>query len=130
MTDATIEFAETSYGDTVVLSPKGRLDQETSKSFQEQLLAMIADRSTDRANLILDMSGVNYISSIGLRALMIVAKQCSAGNGQLALANLSPVVVEIFEISRFNLIISTFDEIRSAIAEIAPDALSAYDSES
>jgi anti-anti-sigma factor len=126
MATEEIRFNEMRYADVVVLEPQGRLDQESSETFQNQLLALIGENSADRTNLVLDMRGVTYISSVGLRALMVVAKQCSASNGKLALANLSAVVLEIFEISRFNLIIDVHDDVASAIMAISPDAAAAY----
>jgi anti-sigma B factor antagonist/stage II sporulation protein AA (anti-sigma F factor antagonist) len=121
-----MRFNETRYADVVVLEPQGRLDQESSETFQNQLLTLISDNAAPQANMVLDMSGVNYISSVGLRALMVVAKQCSASNGKLALANLSPVVLEIFEISRFNLIIDVHSDVAAALVAISPDAAAAY----
>jgi len=126
MATEEIRFNEMRYADVVVLEPQGRLDQESSETFQNQLLALIGENSADRTNLVLDMRGVTYISSVGLRALMVVAKQCSASNGKLVLANLSAVVLEIFEISRFNLIIDVHNDVASAIAAISPDAAAAY----
>ena len=126
MTKDEIRFNKSRYADVVVLAPQGRLDQESSETFQNQLLTLIGENATLQANLVLDMSGVNYISSVGLRALMIVAKQCSASNGKLALANLSAVVLEIFEISRFNLIIDVHNDVAAALAAMSPDAAAAY----
>ncbi len=127
MGDSGVQFAEIRYADVLVLNPSGRLDQDTSQIFQKQLLLLITQESLDRPRVILEMSGVDYVSSVGLRALMIVAKQCRAGNGQLALTNLSPVVSEIFEISRFNLIIDVFEDVRQAIMSISPDSVESYD---
>ena len=124
-----IKFEEAKYGDVMVLRPEGRLDQESSEVFQIQLLSLITEKTAPQANLILDLSGVNYVSSVGLRALMIVAKQCSASDGQLALTNLSAVVLEIFEISRFNLIIDVYEDVETALGTISQDALAAYKSE-
>ena len=75
----------------------------------------------------LDFSGVEYISSIGLRALMMAAKQTKALQGQLAIAALTPVVHEIFHISRFDLILKAFTSAREAIAALSPEAAASYD---
>ncbi len=52
--------------------------------------------------LVLDFAGVDYISSVGLRVLMIAAKQTRGNGARIAVAALQPVVAEIFAISRFD----------------------------
>jgi anti-anti-sigma factor len=68
--------------------------------------------------LIIDMSGVNYISSAGLRALMLGAKEARARDGKLAVAALQPVVLEIFQISRFDKLLACHSSVAAAITAI------------
>jgi hypothetical protein len=63
-------------------------------------------------------SRCEYISSAGLRALMMGSKQAKAVNGRLAVAALGPVVKEIFEISRFSLVVQVFDTSTEALAAL------------
>ena len=58
MTEEELKFAETHYGDVVLLEPMGRLDQESSQAFQAQLLTLITERAEARANLVLDLGGI------------------------------------------------------------------------
>ena len=59
--------------------------------------------------LVLDFAGVEYISSVGLRVLMIAApSRCAAGSARIAVAGLQPVVAEIFAISRFDMVLEVF----------------------
>jgi anti-anti-sigma factor len=55
--------------------------------------------------VILDLSRVEYVSSVGLRAIMLVAKQIGAGGGKTALVVASPLVREILEITKFTMIV-------------------------
>ena len=64
--------------------------------------------------LLRDFAGVEYVSSVGLRVLMLTAKQVKAQNGRIAIAALTPLVSEVFQISRFDLIFSVFDTLDSA----------------
>ena len=75
----------------------------------------------------LDLGGVEYISSVGLRVLMLASKQAKAQGGSLAVTDLQPVVREIFEISRFNLVLEVFPTLREALAKLSPSALTAFD---
>ena len=76
--------------------------------------------------VVIDLSAVDYISSVGLRVLMLAAKQSKSQGGAIAVAALKPVVKEIFEISKFNLVIPCFPGVHDALGELAPAALSAY----
>jgi len=78
--------------------------------------------------MILDFAGVDYISSVGLRVLMLAAKQIREQGGTIVVASLQPVVREIFEISRFNLVFQCFGSVRDALSKISPGDIAAYDS--
>ena len=73
------------------------------------------------------MSGLEYISSAGLRAMMIASKTGKTQNVGIGVAAMQPMVREIFTISRFNLVFKCFDEVREAVEAIAPAALTAFD---
>jgi anti-anti-sigma factor len=76
---------------------------------------------------VIDLGAVEYISSVGLRVLMLASKQVKAQGGALAVADLQPVVREIFEISRFNLVLEVFPTLREALAKLSPAALAAFE---
>jgi len=103
-------------GDAVVLKPLGRIDQNTAPSFQESLLAAL-DAGKDCA-VALDMSAVDFLSSIGLRALMVAHKRCQTNGAKLVLFALTPVVREVFSISRFDLVLRCFDARDPALASL------------
>jgi anti-anti-sigma factor len=84
--------------DICILSPHGRLDGTTSPAFERDVAKSIA-AGTDK--LLLDMAGLQYISSAGLRVVLHAAKQMKAKGGQLILCALSEQVREVFEISGF-----------------------------
>ncbi len=62
------------------------------------------------------MSAVDYISSVGLRVFMVAAKQAEAQAGRIVIAGLTPMVREVFEISRFDLLFRIFDSVEQALA--------------
>jgi anti-anti-sigma factor len=74
---------------------------------------------------VLDFSAVDYISSAGLRVLMLAAKQARAQKGFLAVAAVQPLVQEILEISKFTLVLRTLPSVREAVAAASPAGLSA-----
>jgi anti-sigma B factor antagonist len=115
------------YADTVVLSPVGRIDHATAEAFKEALTGPLARCTAGQDKLVLDFAGIEYISSAGLRVIMLAGKQAKNQGGTLVLAALSPVVAEIIEISRFHLIFRVHASVREALERISPPALAAYD---
>ncbi len=119
-----MEIREKVCGSVTVLCPSGRIDAAHSEAFQTRLAAAVGRAA---AQVVVDMAGVAYISSVGLRALMVAAKQTKASGGKLAVAALQPVVKEIFEISRFNFVVKIFATPREAIVWMSPDDAAAWD---
>lgn len=86
------------HGDVLVLTLAGRLDSSTSPVLQQDLLDRIR-RGEHR--LVLDFSATEYVSSAGLRALLMVAKQMDQARGKLVLCALAGQSLGAFEISGF-----------------------------
>jgi anti-anti-sigma factor len=111
-------------GDAVLATAAGRIDLSNADAFKDALSTALA---TARTALVVDLSGVDYISSAGLRSLMIVFKAGKTQGKTLAITGLQPLLVEIFTISRFNLVFPLFDTPRDAIGILAPAALAQLD---
>ena len=80
-----MEIGERRYGDILVLRPVGRIDNLTSAEFQARLLGAAASGTDD---ILVDLAEVDYISSAGLRALM-VASRAKPKEARLAVASLN-----------------------------------------
>lgn len=119
-----MDLYERPLGDASLAIASGRIDLANADAFRDRLTAAQAKAKTA---LVVDMAGVEYISSAGLRALMIVFKQGKSQGKTFAVAALTPVVKEIFTISRFNLVFPLFDTVRDALKAQAPAALSMFD---
>ena len=115
-----MELSESRQGSALVLAVSGRLDITSADALRDALLARIADR--DGHKLVLDFSGVDYISSAGLRVLMIASRQARSANVTLAIASLQPIVAEIFQISRFDALLACYPTLELALAD-TPDTL-------
>jgi anti-sigma B factor antagonist/stage II sporulation protein AA (anti-sigma F factor antagonist) len=113
-------------GNAVVLAASGRIDHASADGFRDALQPYLAQCKADGDVVLLDFSGVEYISSVGLRVLMLAAKQAKRQQGAVAVAALQPVVREIFEISKFTMVVPCFAGVRDALAALAPAALAAY----
>src|SRR5437764_2421916 len=109
-TGATVDIGERRQANILVLAPVGRIDNLTSAEFQTRLLAAVASSSAD---VVIDFSGVEYISSAGLRALMTASRQ-KPKERRLGAARLNAVVHEIFTISRFSHLVPIFTTVEEA----------------
>ncbi len=101
-----------------VLRPQGRLDSETSPELKRQALEAIG-RGGRR--LLLDLRDLAYISSAGLRAVLVAAAEMTAAGGRLAIASPNPQVTEVFDISGFVSVIDVHATAESATAELLKD---------
>ena len=109
----------------LVITPRdARIDLSNAEAFTAALLAALPKAGEA---LVVDLSGVEYISSAGLRSLMITLKAAKAQGAGLAVAALRPLTREIFAISRFDIVFTLFDSVRDAIAGLAPQAVAQFD---
>ena len=88
--------------DFIVSNLEGRLDGTNAREFEESLKARIG---SDTRPVIIDMEKLTYISSAGLRAILLIAKSLTGRKSKLLLCSLPEHINEVFEISGFNKII-------------------------
>lgn len=114
-----MELTERMDGPVRIVTATGRIDQASANDFQQQLQPWLDACKQATAPLLLDFAGVDYISSVGLRVLMLAAKQVKGQQGKIAIAALTPVVEEVFQISRFNLVFKVYPDCASAIVGLS-----------
>lgn len=111
----------------VLIEVEGRIDHGTAPAFGSALLPHVEGCTGETKKLLLDLGAVNYMSSAGLRVVMIAAKGCRKQSGKMVLAALQPTIQEIFKIGRFDMVLDTFATVREALAAISLAALPLYD---
>jgi anti-anti-sigma factor len=89
----------------LVLSLEGRLDTVTAPDLQEQLIPEF-DKTK---HIQLDFKQLVYVSSAGLRVLLIGTKTAKAKGGKMSLVNVSAEIKEIFEMTGFSGILTIDD---------------------
>jgi anti-sigma B factor antagonist len=82
--------------DKTVLKIEGRLDTTSAPELEN----VINDEGEALKNLVIDFSGINYISSAGLRVLLGAQKKMNT-QGSMELVNVSDTVMDIFEMTGF-----------------------------
>jgi anti-sigma B factor antagonist len=108
----SVEIGEQCEDGILVLRPVGRINNDSSPDFQARLLAWVDSNDA----VVIDLGSVEYISSAGLRALMMASRRAKARGGRIAVAALSPLVSEVFTISRFDQVVQVFDNAADARA--------------
>ena len=102
-----------------VARPRGRLDFAAAAEFQKSLEQAIAARP--RA-LVLDCAGLEYVSSAGLRALLVAARAAKGASAAFCACALVPGVREVFDVSGFSRIIDVQTDLAAALAKVSPAA--------
>ena len=114
-----MEITSSNLGSVRVLHVHGRIDHAHAKAFENALAPHLADCSLTGSPVVLDFAHVVYISSVGLRVLLLAAKQVKAQQGRIAIAALTAIVTEVFQVSHFNLVLKVFPDIAAAAADVA-----------
>ena len=85
-----------------LLRVSGRLDGASSPALEKDLLGQFA---TQGARVLVDLSGLDYVSSAGLRVILMASKRARQVQGRLVLCALQAQVSEVFEMSGFSRIL-------------------------
>ena len=102
--------------DGVALRVTGRLDGSSAAQLEKPLLALFDD---DGTRVLLDLAGLDYVSSAGLRIFLMAAKRARQVKGRLVLCGLQPMVGEVFEMSGFGRILDIATTEADARARLA-----------
>ena|SRR5271165_4605771 len=99
----------------LVIRPRGRVDSDTAGTFEAHCVSLICEGPT---KVIVDFSDVDYISSAGLRALLIAAKKAKSLGGALTLCGLKGSVGKVMSVSGFDTILGTHADLPEAAAAL------------
>ena len=121
-----LQIATRQVADAVIAMPVGRIDHRTAGEFEAALTPLVAAAAAAKGALVLDFSRIEYISSVGLRVLMIAAKKMREREAPLLVTALQSVVAEIFAISRFDRILTVTATLDDAMARCSSAALAQY----
>src|SRR5512146_2464420 len=108
-----MEINTTQYKHCDVLGLKGRIDSSTAPQF-EQAIKFATDQA--RYKIVLDMSGLEFMSSAGLRVLVNAQKTCRRYNrGEVVLADVPPNIKSALDLSGFTPLFKVFGDKLTAV---------------
>ena len=93
-----MDINKTKNEDKTTLALLGKLDAITSQKLEDALIPELGGSN----HVELDLAGLSYISSAGLRVLLMGEKTAKAHGGRQTLVNISPDVMEVFEMTGFS----------------------------
>ena len=102
----------------LVLAPAGRLDTKTSHDFEKAVLDALG---AGTRRFVVDLSELEYLSSAGLRVLLILARKLTGPGGYLAICSLNESVKAVFDVAGFTSVFRIFGSLDEAVAA-APSA--------
>lgn len=100
-------------GNAYIIEVKGRMDTVSAPEFETACAQWM--EQGERA-LVVDFSGLEYISSAGLRVLLTVARRLKSLAGTICFCAIPPMVEKVFTISGFNSMFAMHDSVESALA--------------
>lgn len=99
----------------LVVRPENRIDSSNAAAFEARCAALIAEGPQ---KVVIDFSGVDYISSAGLRVLLVAAKSAKSMGGALTLCSLRGSVREVIEVSGFDTLLGVHEGLSEAASAL------------
>lgn len=91
-----MEIKEERHDGILLVAPRGRVDSNTSGRLEDEFSRRVG---AGERNLLVDMAGIDYISSAGLRVFLLLAKKLQQAGGRLVLSTLHPAVKQVFDLA-------------------------------
>ncbi|CAA7623930.1 Anti-sigma factor antagonist [Candidatus Terasakiella magnetica] len=100
-------------GERQIISMSGKLDSTNAPEAERAVMGALAEGSL---KVVLDLAGLEYVSSAGLRVVLMAVKRLKAAGGQLILCSVQPGVKEILDIAGFTAVLSLSPDRPQALA--------------
>lgn len=110
-----MRLATDKIGTVLFLQPQGQINSANAAALESDLVAQF---DKGEHTIVLDLSTLDYISSAGLRVILLLAKKLKQAGGALALCELQAGVREVLEISGFLAILTVFPNRADAVATL------------
>ena len=98
-----------------IVALQGQINSTNAATTEVEILALV---TAGQKNLLLDFAALDYISSAGLRLVLVVAKRLKQDGGKLVLCGMQTHIHEVFDISGFLAILN--------VTETRPEALASF----
>jgi len=111
-----MDITEHKENGVVILDVSGRLDASNAGALEQKLFGLI---DAGESRIVVDCAAMGYISSAGLRALLVAEKRLASRAGTIAVCGLTEQIREIFDIVGFRSIFKIYGTSGEAVAALA-----------
>jgi anti-anti-sigma factor len=115
-TENTMHIDDLEHNGITVLALHGRIDAPSADGVKQKLLAAVA---SPPVRVVVDLTGVDYISSIGLRGLLEARRKAADLHGMFLLCGMAEHVREVFDLSGLSRVVSIYPTREAALAALA-----------
>lgn len=110
-----MDWTEEMRDGAVIAQPDGKIDESSAQDFGTKLEEAVVRAADSAVKLIVDCSGISYMSSRGLRALTLAKRKADGAGVKILLAAPNEIVREILAISRYDKLFGVTDTVEGAI---------------
>jgi stage II sporulation protein AA (anti-sigma F factor antagonist) len=111
-----MQIVESRADGIVAVAPAGRIDTTTAPALEQHLIGLMA---AGQRRIVVDFSGVDYISSAGLRVMLLLARRVQDAGGRLGLCGMGDAVRQVFQLAGFLPLFVVLDTREAAVQRIA-----------
>ena len=111
-----MQWSEEARVGAIVALPKGKIDESTAQGFGANLEGAVTRAADGSVKLVVDCSGIAYMSSRGLRALTLAKRKADGVGVKILLAAPNEIVREILAISRYDKLFGVTETVDAALA--------------
>ena len=107
-----MELTHEKKGDSLVITVHGKLDTLAAPEFDNGCSKLLEE---NEGGVILDFSTLEYISSSGLRSILVLSRKMKSSGRVLSLAGLKGLVQEVIKVSGFDSFLTIYDDVEGAL---------------
>ncbi|MEM7686149.1 MAG: STAS domain-containing protein [Pseudomonadota bacterium] len=122
---SSLKVSAEQYADCCLVAVSGRVDHTNSDDFLKDLTAH-AEKVARGGGMVIDLGKLDFITSAGLRALLLAQRAVTTGDGKLVVCGIGGVVREVFRISKFDALLNVSSSTEEAMAQISAEAAEAF----
>jgi anti-anti-sigma factor len=105
----------TTQGDVLILKPVGRLDSTSAPELERVVTEQL---DNDMKRLVFDLADMDYVSSAGLRVILLAGKKLRSTQGKMVLVGMRDLVREVFEMSGFLTLFNVASTVEEGMAKV------------
>ena len=98
----------------LIVSVQGRMDTVSAPDYQKRMEDLLDQGETE---ILMDFGKLEYVSSAGLRSILVAAKKAKSLGGGVSCCSLQDMVRKVFDISGFTGMLRVFDSVEDALKQ-------------